>query len=109
MSRKRRQTWQRERHRQAKIVKRQTKRQNRRDKYGPSMRPSPLTIIKPDSEPVTIASGRLGRGPIRQVTPTRAEIESARQTRAQLAEWGVPWPPPRGWRKRLLREADHAA
>jgi len=25
-------------------------------------------------------------------------------TRAQLAEWGVPWPPPRGWRKKLERE-----
>jgi hypothetical protein len=22
-------------------------------------------------------------------------------TRAQLAEWGVPWPPPKGWRARL--------
>jgi hypothetical protein len=22
-------------------------------------------------------------------------------TRAQLAEWGVPWPPPKGWRRRL--------
>lgn len=25
-------------------------------------------------------------------------------TRAQLAEWGVPWPPPKGWRKRLEDE-----
>ena len=23
-------------------------------------------------------------------------------TRAQLAKWGVPWPPPQGWRKALL-------
>lgn len=22
-------------------------------------------------------------------------------TRAQLAEWGVPWPPPRGWKQKL--------
>lgn len=22
-------------------------------------------------------------------------------TRAQLAEWGIPWPPPKGWRKAL--------
>jgi hypothetical protein len=22
-------------------------------------------------------------------------------TREQLAGWGVPWPPPRGWKKRL--------
>jgi hypothetical protein len=38
--------------------------------------------------------------------PTRDEIESARNTRAQLAEWGVGWPPPKGWRKKLLRVAD---
>jgi hypothetical protein len=37
--------------------------------------------------------------------PTEAEILSARNTKAQLAQWGVPWPPPQGWRKRLLREA----
>ena len=37
---------------------------------------------------------------------TEAEIEAGRSprggwTRAQLAEWGVPWPPPKGWRRRL--------
>lgn len=42
-----------------------------------------------------------------QVTiPTDAEIEAARTpdggwTRNQLAAWGVPWPPPKGWRARL--------
>lgn len=25
-------------------------------------------------------------------------------TRAQLAAWGVPWPPPKGWKKRLMDE-----
>lgn len=40
------------------------------------------------------------------ITPTPAEIEAARTpaggwTRAQLAEWGVPWPPPKGWRREL--------
>lgn len=25
-------------------------------------------------------------------------------TKPKLASWGVPWPPPRGWRKRLLRK-----
>jgi hypothetical protein len=45
--------------------------------------------------------------------PTAAEIEAAKTprggwTRAQLAEWGVPWPPPRGWRQRLLRQASTA-
>jgi hypothetical protein len=38
--------------------------------------------------------------------PVRAEIEAKRTlrggwSRAQLAEWGVPWPPPKGWKKRL--------
>lgn len=52
----------------------------------------------------------LGRSPLRRgpVTglPTDAEIEAARSPaggwrRQQLAEWGVSWPPPRGWRKEL--------
>jgi hypothetical protein len=37
---------------------------------------------------------------------TEEEIEAGRSpaggwTRAQLAKWGVPWPPPKGWRARL--------
>lgn len=44
-----------------------------------------------------------------QVRPTAEELEDSRTpsggyTKAQLAEWGVPWPPPRGWKKRLLEE-----
>jgi hypothetical protein len=39
--------------------------------------------------------------------PTKAEIEAAKTprggwTREQLAKWGVPWPPPRGWKAKLL-------
>jgi len=47
--------------------------------------------------------------------PTRAEIEAKVDsngrgaTREQLAEWGVPWPPPKGWKKKLLHAADAAA
>ena len=42
---------------------------------------------------------------------TEEEIEAARTprggwTREQLAEWGVPWPPPAGWRHALLRGED---
>lgn len=42
--------------------------------------------------------------------PTPDEIEAARTqaggwTRAQLAEWGVPWPPPKGWRRALEQSA----
>jgi hypothetical protein len=37
---------------------------------------------------------------------SEAEIEAAKTakggwTKAQLAEWGVPWPPPKGWKKAL--------
>lgn len=37
---------------------------------------------------------------------TKEEIEAARTkphgwTRAQLAKWGVPWPPPKGWKSKL--------
>jgi hypothetical protein len=37
---------------------------------------------------------------------TEAEIEAGKSarggfTRATLARWGVPWPPPKGWRKRI--------
>jgi hypothetical protein len=38
---------------------------------------------------------------------TAAEIEAGKSarggwTRAQLAQWGVPWPPPKGWKRALL-------
>lgn len=41
--------------------------------------------------------------------PTKEEIENARTakggwTREQLARWGVSWPPPKGWKKRLVNE-----
>jgi hypothetical protein len=40
--------------------------------------------------------------------PSKAEIESKRTpkggfTRQQLAAWGVPWPPPKGWLADLLK------
>lgn len=40
-----------------------------------------------------------------------AEIDAARTpaggwTRDQLAQWGVPWPPPKGWRKSLIARSD---
>lgn len=42
---------------------------------------------------------------------SREEIEAARSknggwTKKQLARWGVPWPPPPGWRRALLRDED---
>lgn len=45
--------------------------------------------------------------------PSADEIEAARTpaggwARETLAEWGVPWPPPKGWKKRLLEGDDRA-
>jgi hypothetical protein len=42
---------------------------------------------------------------------SREEVEAGRSaaggfTRARLAAWGVPWPPPAGWLQALLRGAD---
>ena len=42
---------------------------------------------------------------------TREEVEAGRSpaggfTKRQLAEWGVPWPPPAGWLQALLRGED---
>jgi hypothetical protein len=34
---------------------------------------------------------------------TQKEIESVPHTRAQLAKWGVKWPPPSGWKEGLIR------
>jgi len=44
-------------------------------------------------------------------TLTRDEIEAAKSPRggwkkATLAAWGVPWPPPKGWKKRLMGKQD---
>jgi hypothetical protein len=43
------------------------------------------------------------------VMPTEEEIEAARSphggwTKEQMASWGVPWPPPKGWKKRLKHD-----
>lgn len=40
-------------------------------------------------------------------TSAQRRIEAARTpaggwTRATLAEWGVPWPPPKGWKAKLI-------
>ncbi|WP_165365974.1 hypothetical protein [Bifidobacterium pseudolongum] len=41
--------------------------------------------------------------------PSPDEVEAARTPaggwmKKQLAQWGVPWPSPKGWRERLCRE-----
>lgn len=45
--------------------------------------------------------------------PMKEEIEAAKSpaggwSRAQLAEWGVPWPPPKGWRRNLENRSELA-
>lgn len=48
--------------------------------------------------------------PNQQTTlPSPDEVEAARTpaggwTKDTLAQWGIPWPPPKGWRERLRRE-----
>lgn len=44
---------------------------------------------------------------------SNAEIEAARSanggwTKETLAQWGVPWPPPKGWRRALTEQPDTA-
>jgi hypothetical protein len=56
-----------------------------------------------------VAKRTCAAAPVRMVTD--AEIEAARTerggwTRQQLAEWGVPWPPPKGWRSALVLGCD---
>lgn len=56
-----------------------------------------------------LGGGRHSFFGIDAAVPTRVQIEEGRPTKAQLAEWGVPWPPPRGWKRRLLAAADAVA
>jgi hypothetical protein len=47
-------------------------------------------------------------------TPSPAEVLEKRTstggwTRAQLEEWGVDWPPPKGWRNDLIRQYNREA
>jgi hypothetical protein len=47
-----------------------------------------------------------------QQMPTREEIEASKTPagawkRETLAEWGVPWPPPKGWKK-AITQTHHA-
>lgn len=47
------------------------------------------------------------------MSPSPEEIDAARTaaggwTRETLAGWGVPWPPPKGWRARLIERWEGA-
>lgn len=43
------------------------------------------------------------RTPITVNEVDAAMTENKAWTKAQLAEWGVPWPPPKGWKQQILR------
>ena len=50
------------------------------------------------------------------LTPTRPTADDIRRqmtpnggwTRETLAAWGVPWPPPEGWKAKLIQQAEAA-
>lgn len=49
-----------------------------------------------------------GRAAVTESAPSPEQVEAARTpaggwTRDTLAGWGVPWPPPKGWRDGLRR------
>ena len=51
-----------------------------------------------------VSGERAARRPHRTLTHeqiARAATSAGGYTREQLAEWGIPWPPPRGWKRGL--------
>ena len=72
-----------------------------------------IPVIAPEQESVEEGSPDVWASPLPGqpllpvVSPSEEEIEAARTprggyTRETLASWGVPWPPPTGWKRRLL-------
>lgn len=45
-----------------------------------------------------------GRTPISQAEIEAAKTPKGGWKRETLASWGVPWPPPSGWRKQIVRD-----
>ena len=82
-------------------------------------RKGPLRLRKPRADesnvPICTCCWDLAaRGDISEITQsvTPEQIEASRSdrggwTRETLAQWGVPWPPPKGWRRALTRNARH--
>ncbi|MER7766786.1 TnsA endonuclease N-terminal domain-containing protein [Kitasatospora sp. NPDC096140] len=70
---------------------------------------APPATSAPATPPATAAAVAVDQDAAGQdavLCPTPEEIEAARTPaggwrRDQLAAWGVPWPPPRGWKQRL--------
>lgn len=89
----------------SKKLQTQMKNTNTRAKYGPRGKPAPVIVKNLETQQVLEIheSGRIAK------LPSPAEIKAARTKRGgwtakTLAGWGVSWPPPRGWRRRLEEE-----
>jgi hypothetical protein len=57
---------------------------------------------------------KLARSGTFETCPSPAEVLAARTpkggwTKAQMIVWGLPWPPPKGWRKDLERRYENRA
>lgn len=80
----------------------------RRIDARPVLRPLPPPLeleLLPEGPPVPVAVACPPPGPLGAVS--EADILAARTpggswTRATLAKWSVAWPPPKGWKERLL-------
>lgn len=46
---------------------------------------------------------RKGKETVALTAPSPTEVESVPHVAMQLAAWGVPWPPPKGWKFRLAK------
>ncbi|MET9402333.1 sigma factor-like helix-turn-helix DNA-binding protein [Kitasatospora sp. NPDC002965] len=73
---------------------------------APEPDPGPAAVPGPRQETLPGQDDPAPPVPGEPVCPTPEEIEAARTPaggwrRSQLAAWGVPWPPPKGWKQRL--------
>jgi hypothetical protein len=62
-----------------------------------------LDDLVPDRVPIVVIPKKM-----KIVTEAEIMAPAGGWTRAQLAEWGVPWPPPKGWKQALI-ERERAA
>lgn len=75
---------------------------------------APTPVPEPARQETLLGEDGPWSGPSGEpVCPTPEEIEAARTPaggwkRSQLAAWGVPWPPPRGWKQQLTARSRSA-
>ena len=67
-----------------------------------SKRKSKLKAMAAEGDAVSkLRPGRRNHGEADREGQADRTTSASLWSRAQLAEWGVPWPPPKGWRKKL--------